>query len=359
MNRKKLQKIKKYLKGELPQKERMRLEYFLDSIAPKADFDEDKASEVNEDLIGERIFTRIEEAINLHESNKEINYKHKQKTYSRMLIFEAGISAALFLIFLLSIPYFRILETNITEAKYSTIPRDNYDSTSFVCSPSPSEWKIKKTNFGQKDKITLPDGSQVILNSDSKIRYRDNFAGNTREVYLEGEAFFNIAHDSNRVFVVHTKNISTYAIGTSFNIKSFPEEKEIIVSLVTGKVKVTNIYSTSDGSLLFLQPQIEMVYQKEKQSIIIRPFKINETLSWKGNILRVVDEPLGMVIIKLERFYGIKFELTNNSNSDTKITANFNRESYQSAIELIQKKTGLEYYKLRTESDEIVHIIFM
>lgn len=113
--------------------------------------------------------------------------------------------------------------------------------------------------------IRLADGSTVVLGYQSKIQYPPGFDGlSTREVYLEGEAFFDIAEDSLKPFIVHSGNVQTKVLGTAFNIKAYPNEKDITVTVKRGKVRV----ETDDETLGIIIPEQQIVYNKKGRSSI-------------------------------------------------------------------------------------------
>ncbi|HEY4208587.1 MAG TPA: FecR domain-containing protein, partial [Puia sp.] len=86
--------------------------------------------------------------------------------------------------------------------------------------------------------FTLPDGTQVVLRTGGRLDYPAQFAGNVREVSLSGEAYFEVAEDNSKPFIIHTGPVRTTVLGTAFNIRALPDNKEIVVSVTTGKVKV-------------------------------------------------------------------------------------------------------------------------
>ncbi len=95
------------------------------------------------------------------------------------------------------------------------------------------------TKKGSKTNIKLPDGTTVWVNSDSKIWYADNFNNTTREVWLSGEAFFDVKHDAHHPFIIHTDKINITDLGTAFNVKSYANDPDIETSLIRGKIDVS------------------------------------------------------------------------------------------------------------------------
>jgi len=119
---------------------------------------------------------------------------------------------------------------------------------------------------GTESTITLADGSTVTLKDGSRLSQKSNFNGKTREIFLEGEAFFDIAHNPNKPFIVHAKGTKTTALGTSFIVKAMSDESSITVTVVEGKVKVeegTKLLATLEANQQFIHG-IEFDHSREK-----------------------------------------------------------------------------------------------
>lgn len=218
-------------------------------------------------------------------------------------------------------------------------------------------WNEKTTKMGEKWIVSLSDGSRIILNADSKLKYPVHFSNNLREVYLEGEAYFEIQHDTTNPFIVHSANLSTKVLGTKFNVSAFPNEKEISVSLVEGKVEVAKKGINFEERIVVLKPQQQLVYNKVKEISTFDQFDEQTAVGWKDNILKFDNEPLEKVFIELERAFGVKFELTDKSFNRKKITANFKNDSFWTVTEVIKKLTKLNYRTIK-ENNELKKIVF-
>lgn len=218
-------------------------------------------------------------------------------------------------------------------------------------------WNEKTTKMGEKWIVSLSDGSRIILNADSKVKYPAHFSNNLREVYLEGEAYFEIQHDSTRPFIVHSDKLTTKVLGTKFNVSAFPNEKEISVSLIEGKVEVAKKEADSEERIVILKPQQQLVYNKVKEISSFDQFDEQTTVGWKDNILKFDNEPLEKVFVELERAFGVKFELTDKSFNRKKITANFKNDSFWTVTEVIKKLTKLNYRTIK-ENNELKKIVF-
>jgi len=218
-------------------------------------------------------------------------------------------------------------------------------------------WNEKITLPGEKALITLADGSRITLNSASKLKYSPKNQKNKREVYLEGEAFFDVVHDSANPFIVYSSNLITVDLGTKFNINSFPEESNVLISLVEGKVEIFKRDLKTENSVVELQPEQQLVYIPGKETAKVRNFDILQETGWKDNILKFESEPLEKVFVKLERAFGIEFELKDNSFSKFKITGNFKNEKYSTICEALKRLTKLNYKSIK-EGNTIKKVIF-
>lgn len=232
-----------------------------------------------------------------------------------------------------------------------------YVSGIFKQKPVVISWNEKQTVMGEKYLATLSDGSTIMLNADGKLKYPVRFTNGTREIYLEGEAFFDVHHDLTKPFIVHSGNISTTVLGTKFNVSAFPNEKNIAVSLVEGSVKVSKDEAGTVENIVMLQPDQQLVYNKENEIGTVEQFELQEATGWKENKLIFRKEPFASVLVKLERTYGVKFELQDKSFSSQKITANFQNESLWTVSESLKKLTGLQYKTVK-ENNVTKKIVF-
>lgn len=218
-------------------------------------------------------------------------------------------------------------------------------------------WHEKMTALGERAIINLLDGSTITLNADSKLKYPVHFEGNLREVFLEGEAFFEVDKDSSKPFIVHSSNLATTVLGTKFNVKSFASDEDIEVSLVEGKVKVSNKKSVGNEDIIILKPSQQLVYDKAASVSSVEEFDTQKETGWIDNHLKYDNEPLSKVFVELERAYGVKFELADKATGKKKITANFKNDSFRTVSEVIKRLTGLNY-KTTKENNRITKITF-
>jgi transmembrane sensor len=165
-------------------------------------------------------------------------------------------------------------------------------------SPGAKEMVTASTPRGGTYQITLPDGTHVWLNADSKISFPSQFFGGVRKIMLTGEAYFEVAKDKIHPFVVESRGQSVEVLGTHFNINSYPDESQVQTTLLEGKVKVTGM----QGHKL-LRPGEQSVLTGT--GLFVRKANEEEALAWKNGLFVFNNEPLESIMRKLARWYDI------------------------------------------------------
>jgi transmembrane sensor len=222
--------------------------------------------------------------------------------------------------------------------------------------PVEQNWQELNTAAGERYELILPDKSKIVVNGCSRVTYPLRFRDNKREVYINGEAYFEISKDSSKPFLVHADNITTKVLGTKFNVSTFTD-KNIEVALVEGSVKIINEAAGVNNEAILLKPMQIMRYDAANNLSSIEVFDMQETIGWKDNILKFTNTALKEVLVKLERAFGIKFELADKSYNSLKITGNFQKATYAVICESLKKLTNLQY-KIVKENNEVKKIIF-
>jgi ferric-dicitrate binding protein FerR (iron transport regulator) len=161
---------------------------------------------------------------------------------------------------------------------------------------------VKENPKGQKLTTFLPDGSKVILNSQSRIEYKQGFASDERLIMLDGEAFFEVSKDETKAFRVLANGVSTIALGTSFNVKAKPNKVEI--ALVSGSVQVFK----DEDNVVILEPG-KSASVAVNGEIKVQKFNIDEKVGWKDGLLVFKDNTIPEIIERLNDWYGVKIIL--------------------------------------------------
>lgn len=202
------------------------------------------------------------------------------------------------------------------------------EKESFVSGLSSSEVIVPR---GSKTQLLLPDGTKVWLNSDSKINYKNDFNTDLRQIYLEGEGYFEVTNYHNKPFIVSTSDIIVRALGTSFNIKSYPGEGIIETTLIEGKVEIESKIPGNGSKIVSLDPNQKAVFYKgigpepiqnntrndnknrgissvnTNLQLTVLSEKVDAQLMilWKNDILYFENERFQDLAVKLERRFGV------------------------------------------------------
>ncbi len=215
---------------------------------------------------------------------------------------------------------------------------------------------VKNNDAGRKSQIYLPDGTIVWLNSKSSIEYDQHFSGDTRMVKLTGEAYFEVAKDQSKKFIVQTSSISVTAIGTQFNINAFNNLDSHQIALAEGKVMVQKIAKRKKNvQKIYLDPGQSLSVFKSSGQIIQSSFDPKKVLSWREGIIYFEDASFNEVVEVLQRWYGKRFIINNGEKAGVwQFSSEFNNETLENVMQTISYSKNFEY----TIEGETVKIIF-
>ncbi len=194
---------------------------------------------------------------------------------------------------------------------------------------------------GQKLTVRLPDGSMVKLNADSKITYQNDFTGGSREVWLSGEAFFEVERDVARPFKIYSGELEVEVLGTSFNVNAYPEQHNASVSVRTGKVSVTNTAKTV-GTVLVNQEKLVLSGSDgsfRKETIT----DAQMSYGWIDNYLSFNDLNLKEAMALVSKWFDVEYVIMNKRNVNKLITAKFNNPSLKNVMENLSYSYGFNY----------------
>jgi transmembrane sensor len=227
---------------------------------------------------------------------------------------------------------------------------------------------------GSRSNVILPDGSSVWLNAGSKLKYSGNFGSSDRIIYLEGEGFFNVEKDTKRPFTVVTSQLEIVALGTSFNVKSYPEEGYIQTTLVSGSVQVTRSLYKQEESGVVLEPNQQITYYKDTDRMLLthendareqekvqpkqeripaqapprivmsRGIDPEIFTAWKDNRLIFDNEPFENIAVKLERRFGARIIIEDEEIKNKKFKGRFEEITIEQALTALKFASPFEFY---------------
>lgn len=199
--------------------------------------------------------------------------------------------------------------------------------------------------------ITLPDGSVVILSANSRLEYPASFKGNTREVSLTGEAWFDIRHNDQQPFIIHTGKVKTTVMGTVFTIKALANDPNITVTVTKGKVKVED-----DKQLLaMLTPEQQAVYNTEAATAKQQPADTKEILSWIKQDMVFESASFGSIAEQISKRYGVSITFSNSSMTTCPITVSFDGTETLEQVLTILCTTRNATYTVQDENNVVIN----
>lgn len=180
---------------------------------------------------------------------------------------------------------------------------------------------------GKRTSLTLSDGTKLCLNSGSRAVFPATFSNEKRELFIEGEAYVEVAHDSKRPFVVLTESLSVRVLGTKFDISAYPEDSYSSVVLVEGSVQ-----AEINAQKIKMNPNHLLVYQKRERATSLEKTDVLPYISWKDGWLHCNREKLGVIAGKLARYYNVEIEIKDQSVADMPLNGKLDLKSECSEI---------------------------
>ena len=177
--------------------------------------------------------------------------------------------------------------------------------------------------YGKRTQITLSDNSSVWLNSGSKLIYPAHFASNKREVYLDGEAIFEVSHNKQKPFHVVTHDVEVKVLGTVFGLSAYNDDKTTSTVLESGSVEMKelgqSIFNTSKATMV---PGMMAVYSKEASEITQAKVDVKQYTSWRDGYISCEKQSLGDILKKISRYYNISIQVSDKSLENETFTGN-------------------------------------
>jgi transmembrane sensor len=283
----------------------------------------------------------------------------KENNTRKIILKVIGIAASLVITFLFG-NFFRL-----------TTDRTRSETRSAVT------FNVIRAPFGSRSEITLPDGSTVLLNAGSYLKYRNDFNVTNRELSLNGEAYFKVAKNAELPLHVNAGNLNILAVGTEFNIKAYDEEKIIETTLVEGSVKITlgNDTEEKDG-FIKLNPNQKAIYVKKTKSftldsielvnteelkpvrtryenVLIAPkVNVDEVAAWTTGKLVIRGDKLESLCLKLQRKYDVTFIFDDEEIKKYRFSGTLLDETLEQVLSAIKLTAPITF----TVSGKIVYL---
>ncbi|MCR8668916.1 FecR family protein [Aestuariibaculum sp. M13] len=198
--------------------------------------------------------------------------------------------------------------------------------------------------------VVLPDGTKVWVNSASSIKYPESFTGNTREVELSGEAYFDVVK-SDKKFIVKTNTLNVTVLGTSFNVSAYEDDDFFATTLVEGKVELTS----ENAGTMVLAPNQQGYYKKGSNSIMLtKNVSVRNYTSWKDGKFYFEHESLENILKKLGRWYDFEVDFEDNKTKTVVFTGVARKDNeLRSLMDMIAKTARIDYKAYKNDNKTI------
>lgn len=194
------------------------------------------------------------------------------------------------------------------------------------------------------EKIKLPDGTEVCLGPGSRLEYPSEFLTESREVQLEGQAFFDVAKNPQKPFRVHTGGIRVEALGTAFELFNYDDSEKMEAVLVNGSIKV-DLGEQYNSASRIMKPDEKLTLDKTNAKAIVNRIDADKYTLWRKGILSFENENLSMIIPRLERWYGCSIECDDRLLDDYRFTFKVRDESLDVLLFIMRQSAPIQYKK--------------
>lgn len=207
--------------------------------------------------------------------------------------------------------------------------------------PDP-EMLVRSNTWEKVNSLTLADGTQLTLNRGAQLIYPERFTGRQREIFLSGEAYFEVAHDASHPFIVRAGDLKIKVLGTKFNVEAYPDSETITTTLIEGSVEVESQLSHRSMRMV---PNQQLAYDTRSGEMQLSMLEESEeTVRWTDNVWILHQTPFSEVCKRLERMFNVKIVILNDTLVDKSFTGEFRYgDSLESILEVIRITTPFDY----------------
>ncbi|MES2276544.1 MAG: FecR family protein [Bacteroidota bacterium] len=248
---------------------------------------------------------------------------------------------------LFKLTWLRVAATVLLASTFSVLGYKLYTSSKQAVQITYLQYVVPAGHHAQ---FEFADGTVVAVNAGSKLKYPSTFTGKTREIFLEGEAYFKVAHDASRPFIVHTGTVRTQVLGTAFDIEAYGTKK-LQVTVTSGKVSVLD----GNNKLGLLTPNHKLAYNYQNKKA--EEFTVNaiDAIGWKDGNLIFHDLTMQEATEILERWYNVKINADDIKASQSRFSVSFlKKESLKEVLNVLSRLNSFRYTVL-SNGDVKIH----
>ena len=214
----------------------------------------------------------------------------------------------------------------------------------FVTKKEPVEYIEIKTNPGMVATLNLPDGSKVWLNSGSYLKHPQKFTGDTRTVFLDGEAYFSVQKNKSKRFIVNTPfDLKAEVLGTEFNIEAYKESNQVTTSLVSGSVKLSFRNKKNEEESFIMKPDDEVAYNIKTKGIKTNASYLPTQIAWKDGLVVFRNTSFEEALKILDKRFNTQFIVKNDLLYENSFTGTFSGQHLMLILEHFRLSSGIQY----------------
>lgn len=205
--------------------------------------------------------------------------------------------------------------------------------------------RVFRTNAGEQSTLRLSDGTRVVLNVASELRISSSFREGARDVYLEGEAYFEVTTRAGRPFHVHAGGAVARVLGTAFDVRAYPEDGSVAVVVSEGRVAVGASTAAAPADTLTRSEMGRLSRGPSGGPTVVENVDIDRRLGWLDGRLVFENAPVGEVVAQLERWYALDVELAGSKLAGRHLTGSFTDEPVEEVLRIVALSLGARYKK--------------
>ena len=196
---------------------------------------------------------------------------------------------------------------------------------------------------GQRINITLTDGTNVWLNARTSLTYPVKFGKKNRQVILDGEAYFDVAKDKNKPFIVHTQNSSVKVLGTEFNIDAYSYNDFVATTLVEGSVEFSYNNKFEQAQTMLLKPNEQALYDKKTYQAAKKETYVPKDIAWRNGQIVLKETPLSDILWTLSKRFNVEFVIKDPALYKQSYTGIFTNQQLERVLEHFKRASGIRY----------------
>jgi len=204
-----------------------------------------------------------------------------------------------------------------------------------------SDWKLVTVDKGEQSKLTLSDGTKLVLDAGTRLRYPEDFGIESRKINLEGEAYFEVVHDPEKPFFIYAGNAVVKVLGTKFNVRAWEKSDKVEVAVAEGKVSLSS--GTEPDKSIILEIGYTGSLSSTGEISEARRIDVEQSLSWMKGEIAFYDTPLSEILSQVERWYDIQFVLRDSTMVSERASVFIHKNSFNEMLELITAITDTDY----------------